>query len=176
MILALSGSLNPASINRAVLRAAASAAARDGILVTVDDSVRALPHFDPALEEAPPEPVLRFRVACESAAGVLLAVPEYAFGIPGAFKNALDWTVGSGSLYRKPVAVLGVAPPGRGTHVREALRLVLTALGADDDYHWVPVARSDLRQDGEVDEPRILAELAGVVRDLALRAIPVSAA
>jgi chromate reductase, NAD(P)H dehydrogenase (quinone) len=107
---------------------------------------------------------------------VLLAVPEYAFGIPGAFKNALDWTVGSGSLYRKPVAVLGVAPPGRGMHVREAIRLVLRALGADDDYHWVPVARSDLRRDGEVDDPRILAELAGVVRDLALRASAASAA
>ena len=61
-------------------------------------------------------------------------------------------------------------------HVREALRLVLRALDADDDYHWVPVARSDLREDGEVDDPRILAELAGVVRDLALRANPASGA
>jgi NAD(P)H-dependent FMN reductase len=176
MILALSGSLKPGSINRAVLRAAALAGARDGIAVTVDDSVRALPHFDPALEEAPPGAVIRFRQTCESAAGVLMAVPEYAFGIPGAFKNALDWTVGSGSLYRKPVVVLGVAPAGRATHVREALRLEFTALGADDEYRWVPVARSDLRQDGEVGNPRVLAELAGVVRDLALRASATSAA
>ncbi len=176
MILALSGSLKRSSINGAVLRAAASAAARDGILVTVDDSVRELPHFDPALEEAPPEAVVRFRAACESAAGVLLAVPEYAFGIPGAFKNALDWTVGSGSLYRKPVAVLSVAPPGRGMHVREALRLVLRALDADDAHHWVPVSRSDFRADGEVGDPRILDELAGVVRDLALRASAAPAA
>ena len=101
---------------------------------------------------------------------MLLAVPEYAFGIPGAFKNALDWTVGSGSLYRKPVAVLSVAPPGRGTHVREALGLVLRALGADAAHHRVPVSRSDLRADGEVGDPGILEELAGVVRDLALRA------
>ena len=150
MILALSGSLNRSSINGAVLRAAASEAARDGILGTVDDSVRELPHFDPDLEKAPPDAVVRFRVACESAGGVLLAVPEYAFGIPGAFKNALDWTVGSGSLYRKPVAVLSVAPPGRGIHVREALRLVLKALDADDAHHWVPVSRSDFRADGEV--------------------------
>ena len=170
MILALSGSLSRNSINGAVLRAAASAAARDGILVTVDDSVRELPHFDPALEEAPPEAVVRFRAACESAAGVLLAVPEYAFGIPGAFKNALDWTVGSGSLYRKPVAVLSVAPPGRGMHVSEALRLVLRALDADDAHHRVPVSRSDFRADGEVADPRILDELAAVVRDLAVRA------
>ena len=160
MILALSGSLNRNSINGAVLRAAASEAARDGILVTVDDSVRELPHFDPDLEKAPPDAVVRFRAACESAAGVLLAVPEYAFGIPGAFKNALDWTVGSGSLYRKPVAVLSVAPPGRGVHVREALRLVLKALDADDAHHWVPVSRSDFRADGEVGDPRILDELA----------------
>jgi NAD(P)H-dependent FMN reductase len=176
MILALSGSLNPNSINSAALRTAAFAAARDGILVAVDESVRELPHFDPALEGAPPEAVVRFRAAVETAAGVLLAVPEYAFGIPGAFKNTLDWTVGSGSLSRKPVAVLSVAPPGRGMHVREALSLVLRALDADDDYHRVPIARSDLRPDGGIDDPRILAELARVVRDLAFRAGAASAA
>jgi len=176
VILAVSGSLNPGSINAAALRAAASVGARDGIRITVDDSVRALPHFDPALEDAPPAPVVRFRAVCETAAGVLLAVPEYAFGIPGAFKNALDWTVGSGSLYRKPVTVLSVAPAGRGMHVREALRLVLMALGADDAYHSVSIARSDLRPDGEVGDPRILGELAGIVRDLTRRAGAASAA
>jgi NAD(P)H-dependent FMN reductase len=176
MILAFSGSLNPGSINSAALRTAALAAAREGILVTVGDSVRELPHFDPALEGAPPEAVVRFRAAFETAAGVLLAVPEYAFGIPGAFKNALDWTVGSGSLYRKPVTVLSVAPPGRGMDVRDALRLVLRALDADDDYESVPVARSDLRPDGGVDDPRIHAELARVVRRLALRTGAASAA
>ena len=132
--------------------------------------MRELPHFDPDLEDAPPEAVVRFRAACERAAGVVLAVPEYAFGIPGAFKNALDWTVGSGSLYRKPVAVLSVAPPGRGAHVHEALRLVLKALDADVAHHRVPVSGSDLDVDGEVRDPRILGELAGVVRELALRA------
>ena len=64
-----------------------------------------------------------FRATCVQAEAVLFAVPEYAFGIPGAFKNALDWTVGSGALYRKPVAVLSVAPSGRGTQVRRALEL-----------------------------------------------------
>ena len=86
--------------------------------MTITDVVRELPHFDPDLEGTPPEPVLRFRAACEAATGVLLAVPEYAFGIPGAFKNALDWTVGSTCLNRKPVTVLNVAPLGRGEAVR----------------------------------------------------------
>ena len=123
MILAISGSLRRASVNSAALRAAASAAARDGVAVTITDVVRELPHFDPDLEGTPPDPVLRFRAACEAATGVLLAVPEYAFGIPGAFKNALDWTVGSTCLNRKPVTVLNVAPLGRGEAVRSALRL-----------------------------------------------------
>ena len=114
--------------------------------------------------------MVRFRAACERAAGVVLAVPEYAFGIPGAFKNALDWTVGTSALYRKPVTVLSVAPPGRGPHVHEALRLVLKALGADVAHHRIPVSGSDLDVGGEVRDPRILGELAGVVRELALRA------
>ena len=169
MILAVSGSLKQRSINSAVLRAAASAAARDGILVTIDGSVRRLPHFDPDLEHAPPDAVVRFRTACERAAGVLLAVPEYAFGIPGSFKNALDWTVGSGSLYRKPVALLSAAPPGRGHHVREALCLVLRALDADVVCRSVPVDRSDLDEHGEVGAPTILDALGGVVAELAVR-------
>ena len=175
-VLAISGSLRHNSTNTAVLRAAAEAAAQDGITVVISDWIRKLPHFDPDLEAAPPPVVTDFRSACEHASAILLAVPEYAFGIPGAFKNALDWTVGSGSLNRKPVAVLSVAPAGRGVHVREALRLVLRALGADDDYHWVPIARSDFRPDGELGNPRILGELAGIVRDLALRADAAAAA
>jgi NAD(P)H-dependent FMN reductase len=175
MILAISGSLKRSSINSAVIRAAASAAARDGIHLVIDDSVRGLPHFDPDLEPAPPEAVLRFRALCELAAGVLCSVPEYAFGIPGSFKNALDWTVGSGSLYRKPVALLSVAPHGRGGHVRDALALVLRALDADVAHYAVPVARSDLVH-GEVADPGIVDELAAIVAELAMRASAARAA
>jgi len=168
-ILAISGSLRRSSINSAVLRAAAAAAARDGTRVVIDHSVRELPHFDPDLEIDPPEAVLRFRAACEEAAGVLLAVPEYTFGIPGSFKNALDWTVGSGSLYRKPITILDVAPPGRGAHARVALDLVFKAHNADVARYSIPVAPADRNAAGEVDDPRIIAELRAVVAELARR-------
>ena len=135
----------------------------------IDDSVRGLPHFDPDLEIEPPEAVLRFRAVCEEAAAVLLAVPEYTFGIPGSFKNALDWTVGSGSLYRKPITVIDVAPPGRGAHARQALDLVLRAHGADVARYSIPVARSERNAAGEVDDPRIIGELRAVVAELAKR-------
>lgn len=169
MILAISGSLRRSSLNSAALRAVASAAARSGIPVAIDDSIRVLPHFDPDLEADPPNSVQRFRKACERADAVLLAVPEYAFGIPGAFKNALDWTVGSGALYRKSIALLSVAPPGRGANVRHALELVFKALDCDVSYHSVPVVPADLDQDGELRDRPLTPELLRVLEALAAR-------
>jgi len=165
-LLAISGSLRRASLNSAVLRAAAAAAQDDGVRITIDGSVRDLPHFDPDLEAEPPEMAVRFREACTAAPGVLLAVPEYTFGIPGALKNALDWIVGSGSFYRKPVTVLSIAPHGRGGHVREALGLVLTAHGAEIAHRWVPVVAASRNAVGEVTDPEIIEELRVVVAEL----------
>lgn len=168
-ILAIAGSLRQGSMNAAALRAAAVGARRDGIAVTIDSTLRALPHFDPDMESEPPEAVVGFRAACERAAGVLLAVPEYAFGIPGSFKNALDWTVGATSLNRKPVSVLSVAPPGRGAHMREALAHVLTAIDADAVFRSVPIALTDIDPDGEIATPKVIADLRAIVLELASR-------
>lgn len=170
MILAISGSLRRSSLNSAALRAVARVAARRRIPLEIDVSIRALPQFDPDLESEPPHSVQCFRKACEAADAFLLAVPEYAFGIPGAFKNALDWTVGSGSIYRKPVALLSVAPTGRGGNVRHALELVFTALDCDVSYHSVGIAHADLDQDFELRDPAITEELARVLEALAVRA------
>jgi len=169
-IVAISGSLRRDSINSAALRAAAAAAARHGVVVAIDDSMRALPFFSPDVEQFPPEEVRRFRETCRNAGGLLFAVPEYTFGIPGAFKNALDWLVGSGSLYQKPVALLHLASVGRGAHVREALAHVLRAHNAEVTHHLVPIATRDRDADGEIDETRIVGELWAVVAELAKRA------
>jgi chromate reductase, NAD(P)H dehydrogenase (quinone) len=174
-ILAISGSLRRDSVNTAALRAAAVAAARDGIGVRIDDSPRALPHFNPDLEAFPPRAVRRFRQACADAGGLLLAVPEYTFGIPGAFKNALDWLVGSGSLYAKPIALLNLAPSGRGAYVREALTDVLRAHQADVAHYHVPITQGDRDRTGEIGNARIAEELGTVVAPLAARAAARSA-
>jgi chromate reductase, NAD(P)H dehydrogenase (quinone) len=169
-ILAISGSLRSTSTNSAVLRAAAAAAAQDGIQVEIADCVRELPHFDPDLEPNPPESALRFRKACGDAAGVLVAVPEYTFGIPGSFKNALDWAVGSGSLYRKPITALKISVPGRGGHLREMLDLTFRAHGADVVHRSVLVSRRQLDARGEVSDRSIVHELRQVVAELVQRA------
>jgi NAD(P)H-dependent FMN reductase len=62
------------------------------------------------------------------AEGVIFSVPEYAHGLPGALKNALDWLVGSGEFVEKPVALFNVS--ARGTHAQAQLTETLTVMTA----------------------------------------------
>ncbi len=98
---------------------------------TIYDGVGGLPHFDPGLDnDNPPQAVAAFRELLASANGVIICTPEYAFGVPGSLKNALDWTVGAGSLERKPLALITASTGGQ--HAHAALQLILkNALGAN---------------------------------------------
>ncbi len=70
-----------------------------------------------------------WRTALQSADGVLLSSPEYAHGIPGALKNALDWVVGSGEFYAKAVGLLNPSPDSLFAHPQ--LAEVLRTMGAN---------------------------------------------
>jgi NAD(P)H-dependent FMN reductase len=131
-ILAISGSLQAASANTALVRLAA-AVPEEGIAVSVFDGIGELPYFNPDLDgDAPPGSVGQFRARVSAADGLLIASPEYAHEMPGVLKNALDWLVRSGELYGKPVAVVCAAPSAeRGAYVRQALRQTLMAQGAN---------------------------------------------
>lgn len=120
-ILAVSGSLGARSTNTALLRAAA-ALAPPGVAVEVYGGLGALPHFDPDVEAGPslPPEVRALRAAVGAADGLLFSVPEYAHGVPGTFKNALDWLVGGPEFVEKPVALWNASP--RATHAQTSLR------------------------------------------------------
>jgi chromate reductase len=130
-ILGISGSLQARSSNRALLEAARDLAG-DGTSVSEYRGVERLPHFNPDLDrDGAPATVVDFRALVRDADGVLIASPEYAFGVPGALKDALDWLVGSGDLYGKPVAVLSAAPSAeRGSNARADLERTLRGQGA----------------------------------------------
>jgi chromate reductase, NAD(P)H dehydrogenase (quinone) len=130
-VVGISGSLQARSSNRALIEAA-RALGGEGVAVREYRGVDGLPHFNPDLDRdiAPPS-VAQFRELVGAADGVLIATPEYAFGVPGALKNALDWLVGSGDLYEKPVAVLSAAPSAeRGGNARADLERTLRGQGA----------------------------------------------
>jgi NAD(P)H-dependent FMN reductase len=72
--------------------------------------------------------IIAWRTALKGAGAVLVSSPEYAHGIPGTLKNALDWVVGSGEFVAKPVALLNASP--RASHAQEQLQEVLTTMDA----------------------------------------------
>jgi NAD(P)H-dependent FMN reductase len=109
-LLALSGSLRRISVNTALLRAAGPLAPA-GVEVILYEGLGSLPHFNPDLEADEPPSVTDFRVQVRGADGLLICSPEYAHGVPGFLKNALDWLVGGDEFIDKPVALLNATPP-----------------------------------------------------------------
>jgi len=127
-ILAISGSLREASSNTQLLRAMA-ALAPEHVEIVLYGGIGALPHFNPDLDgEAAPASVVDFRTALGEADGVIISCPEYAHGVPGVLKNALDWIVGSGEFVEKPVALINASP--RATHALASLTETLTMMAA----------------------------------------------
>lgn len=124
-IIALSGSLRRGSTNTALIEAARRVAPA-GIEVTLYDGIGALPLFTPDLEQDLPGPARHLRAALCAADAILIACPEYAHGVPGAFKNALDWVVGCAELGAKPVALLNAAP--RAVHAQAALAEIVVTM------------------------------------------------
>ncbi len=127
-VLALSGSLRARSINSAFCRVAARLAPKS-IDVTVFSGLGELPLFNPDLEASPPDSVRLFRSAILQADALLIASPEYAHGISGVMKNALDWLVSFEGVVRKPVALINTSP--RARHAYDALREVLRTMSTD---------------------------------------------
>ena len=131
-VLALCGSLRAASINAALLRAAARIAAPDAD-IEVAGWLGRLPLFNPDLENVIddrelPRAVQALRLAVDAADAILIASPEYAHGVSGTIKNALDWLVSFEPFIHKPVAVINASP--RALHADDALRETLRTMSA----------------------------------------------
>jgi NAD(P)H-dependent FMN reductase len=127
-ILAICGSLRARSSNKALLEAAATLAP-PGVEVLLYAGLGELPHFNPDLDLEPAAAaVADWRSQLRSVDGAIFSVPEYAHGVPGSLKNALDWVVGSGELVEKPVALFNGS--ARGIYAQESLRETLTVMTA----------------------------------------------
>src|SRR5580765_6773221 len=127
-IIGISGSLRAGSSNTAVLRAAARLAPA-GVDIVLFDGIAGLPFFNPDLDnDQAPSAVAAFRALIGSADGILISSPEYARGVAGVMKNALDWLVGSFEFPDKPVALINTSP--RAVHAMAALTLTLETMSA----------------------------------------------
>ena len=128
-VLAISGSLRDASYNSALIRAAQRVAPAE-LHIEQYTKLAEIPPFNQELEEQPPATVVDLRERIAAADALLIATPEYNYGVPGVLKNALDWasrptfpvSVWVSPLAHKPVAIAGAAPTGMGS-VRAQLQL-----------------------------------------------------
>ena len=165
-ILAISGSLREASLNSALLRAV-SRIAPPGIEVTLYRGLGEIPLFNPDIESNQPEPVANLREQILASDALLIASPEYAHGVTGALKNALDWMVGNETFVYKPVALLNASP--RATHAQAALRETVRTMSArlvDEASITVPVLGSGLSEDEIVQHPEIAPALRAALLSL----------
>ena len=131
-ILAISGSLKSTSANTGILRTIIKIVPKN-VVVKIFDGLDKLPHFNPD-STVDIESVNNFREQLRLADGVIISTPEYAFGVPGVLKNALDWVVSSGELNEKPVVAISASPLySGGDKALASLLLTLTALGTHID-------------------------------------------
>ncbi len=152
-IFAISGSLRATSSNTALLKNLARAIPAPSAM-HLFDGLGDLPPFNPDFDESAPDSVTAFRATVAAADVVAISTPEYAHGVPGVLKNALDWLVGSGELYRKPVALLHVS--GRGEYARASLREILTIMGTAIVLDAVVTTKPSDGLDAIADTPELL--------------------
>jgi NAD(P)H-dependent FMN reductase len=115
-IIAISGSTRQDSANLSLIRAITELYL-DQLDVKIFEGLSALPHFNPDLDtDNPPANVREFRAELKGADGILICTPEYAMGVPGSLKNAIDWTVSSMEFSHKPVALITASSDGKKGH------------------------------------------------------------
>lgn len=167
-VLAISGSLRRASSNTALVCAAARLTPV-GVDVSVYGELARIPPFNPDLDTDPvPEAVSAFRAALRASDAILISSPEYAHGVSGVLKNALDWVVGSGELIDKPIAVINTS--ARAIHAHSALCETLATMSGrliDGASVTIPVASTAVSPDGDLSDSCVGPALTSAIELLA---------
>ena len=164
-ILAISGSLRARSTNTTILLAAARLAPAN-VQIDLYAELGSLPLFNPDLDGKEPEAVRNFQAALAAADGILICSPEYAHGVSGAMKNALDWLVSDVNLVGKSVALINASP--RATYAQDALLETLRTMSWNvvvDASRTVPVPRPGLSVDEILGDEILRVELDRAIRE-----------
>ncbi len=160
---ALCGSLRSGSLNAALIDAVERMQ-----VFEVERVSTVLPLFDPDLADTAQETVLAFRAQLNAADAILICTPEYAMGIPGVLKNAIDWTVGSCEFAHKPTALITCTAQGEVAH--PALLEVLKVLEGKVTPATIMLMnhnRAKLRPDGTFIDAETETQVRDVIETLA---------
>lgn len=163
-VLAICGSTRKESTNLNYIRAVAELGATQ-FNVTVFSGLTDIPHFNPELDnENPPKAVADFRKQLREADGILICTPEYAMGVPGTLKNALDWTVSSCEFSKKPVALITASSLGEKGHASllETLKIIESNI-TNYTQLLISFAKTKLGADYKIKDAETLAKVTKLV-------------
>jgi NAD(P)H-dependent FMN reductase len=162
-ILAISGSLRTKSSNSAVLQAA-SILAPEQIEIIMYSRLANLPHFNPDLDCEPlPNEVIFLRQQIKSSDAIMISSPEYAHGVPGSLKNALDWLVSSTEFPGKLVALINTN--SRATIALNSLTEILVTMSAQiiEPANLINLAGRGLNAEGIVADEELSKSLSKAI-------------
>lgn len=156
-VLAILGSTRENSVNLNLIQAITSLCILD-LRLEVFSGIAELPHFNPDLDtNNPPKAVANFRKQLKDVDGILICTPEYAMGVPGSLKNAIDWAVSSCEFSNKSVALITASTSGQKAH--ESLLATLNVIEAKVGEHTqliIPFAKTKINDKNEITDSKTL--------------------
>ncbi|HET6769993.1 MAG TPA: NAD(P)H-dependent oxidoreductase [Chitinophagaceae bacterium] len=167
-IVAIPGSTRKNSVNLSLINAITGLYS-DQLEFKIFQGLAAIPHFNPDLDtDKPPEEVLAFRKELNEADGILICTPEYAMGVPGTLKNAIDWTVSSMEFADKPVALITASSAGHKAHLSmiETLKVIESDI-SEDSQLLISFVKSKVK-DSEIADKDTLEQVKKIMRSFIL--------
>ncbi len=169
-LLAIPGSIRKNSTSEWILKAVARLYPEE-LTVRIYNQIDRLPYFDPDLvktEADAPESVKAFYGMIKDADAVIICTPEYVFSLPGALKNALEWTASTTVFSYKPFAFIIAAASGEKAF--ESLDLVMKTLlqeSIDDQCKLlIKGARGKINEKGEITGEELKVKIKRLVDEL----------
>lgn len=163
-IMAIPGSIKASSVNLKLIKAIQDLTI-DSFEISVFGKLAEIPHFNPDLDtEIPPTGVTVFRNSLREADGVLICTPEYAMGVPGVLKNAIDWTVSSMEFSKKPLALITASSMGQKAHssLLDTLRIIESDV-TDQTQLLISFAKTKISEDGRITDEKTLQEVKALI-------------
>ena len=166
-ILAISGSTRKESSNLNLIKAIADLTS-EVFDITIFEGLSTLPHFNPDLDnEDSPQEITDFRNQIRTADGILICTPEYALGVPGSLKNAIDWTVSSMEFSKKPVALVTASLSGEKAHNSLLGTLLMIEAHLTADTHLlIPYIKTKVTKDHKITDQLTLDSINKLTKSL----------
>jgi chromate reductase len=165
-VLAICGSTRKKSINHSLIKAITDLSTQE-LHITLFDGIANLPQFNPDDDgENVAAEVTGFRKQLDHADGILICTPEYAHGVPGSLKNAIDWTVSSSNFPQKPTMLITASTGGKYGHsaLMETLKMI-DAKNVENLQMVIEFAQTKISMDGVITAEETLRQVETLIQD-----------